>query len=98
MNVQGGSIETDDVVLTDTTTIGQSDAQSGNASFKAKSVTLGKATTDDAQAKDGTFKTEQNGVATIDTLTFATKDSSLNNAGTLVVNTVDSGDLINKGI
>ena len=93
VNVQGGSIETDDVVLTDTTTIGQSDAQSGNASFKAKSVTLGKATTDDAQAKDGTFKTEQNGVATIDTLTFATKDSSLNNAGTLVVNTVDSGDL-----
>ena len=93
VNVQGGSIETDDVVLTDTTTIGKSDARSGNASFKAKSVTLGKATTNDAQAKDGTFKTEQNGVATIDTLTFATKDSSLNNAGTLVVNTVDSGDL-----
>ena len=93
VNVQGGSIETDDVVLTDTTTIGKSDAQSGNASFKAKSVTLGKATTNDATAKAGTFKTEKNGVATIDTLTFATTDSSLNNAGTLVVNTVDSGDL-----
>ena len=61
--------------------------------FKAKSVTLGKATTNDATAKAGTFKTEKNGVATIDTLTFATTDSSLNNAGTLVVNTVDSGDL-----